>query len=194
MFCPQCGTPAEGAAFCPSCGAAVTANAVAAPVNANSPAGVDATTQLVLAGWWIRVGATIIDSLILAIPSLLLTSILPRPVGSILEFAYLYLMWMRFGATLGNQVTKTKIVSTLGGAIDSRSAMIRGLVLAVPAFIQQLFQSSGTGGGLVTYGSMMTGIGTVASVFMLIDFLLPLFDKRRQSIHDKAANTLVIKL
>jgi uncharacterized RDD family membrane protein YckC len=88
------------------------------------------------------VGATIIDSLILLIPTLLLSAVLPRIIGSVLDFAYLYFMWMRSGATLGNQVTKTKVVNTLGGAIDSRAAVIRGLVIAVPSFLQELFQES----------------------------------------------------
>jgi len=30
-------------------------------------------------------------------------------------------------------------------------------------------------------------------LFVIIDYLYPLFDKRRQSIHDKAAKTLVVK-
>jgi uncharacterized RDD family membrane protein YckC len=140
------------------------------------------------------VGATIIDSLILLIPTLLLSAVLPKIIGSVLDFAYLYFMWMRSGATLGNQVTKTKVVNTLGGAIDSRAAVIRGLVIAVPSFLQELFQESGTNSGIFVQGTSATGIGSIVAIFILIDYLLPLFDKRRQSIHDKVANTLVIKL
>ena len=191
MFCPQCGTPAEGAAFCPSCGASIHGNPVTSPSATSTPA-VDPQTQLVLSGWWARVGATIIDSLILLVPSTLLAVFLPRYVAAFVEFAYLYFMWMRFGATIGNRVTNTKVVSILGGAIDSSSAVVRALVLTVPTFIQQVFAKSTSSNALDNYATA-GGIGAIVGLFVIIDYLYPLFDKRRQSIHDKAAKTLVVK-
>jgi len=189
MFCPQCGTPANDAAFCPSCGASMTGKPVMSQSASSSTGTVDPGTGLVLSGWWRRVGASIIDTLIILIPTLILGAVgVPAFISDVLLFGYLYYFWTSQGATLGNRATDTKVVSETGGAIDSNSAVIRGLILCLP----QLISSAVSGNGV---GSLGTGGGLslVIGIFYFIDYLMPLWDGRRQSIHDKVAKTLVVR-
>lgn len=191
MFCPQCGTPSNDAAFCPSCGASITGSA--APAHANNvltPNGsVDSGTGLTLSGWWRRVGATVIDSLVILIPSRILVAVhVPAAISEVLMFAYLYYFWTSRGTTLGNLATGTRVVSENGGSIESNSAAIRGLVICLPQLVVSIV--SGASVGSVATGG---GLSLIVGVFYLVNYLMPLWDGRKQAIHDKAAKTLVVR-
>jgi uncharacterized RDD family membrane protein YckC len=189
MFCPQCGTPANDAAFCPSCGASMSGTPAVSQSASSATGTVDPGTGLVLSGWWRRAGASVVDSLIVLIPTLLLGAVgVPGYISDVILFGYLYYFWTNRGATIGNRATDTKVVSETGGSIDSNSAVIRGLILCLPQLISSIV--TGDGVGVVGTG---TGLAMIVSVFYLIDFLMPLWDGRRQSIHDKVAKTLVVR-
>ena len=190
MFCPQCGTPANDVAFCPSCGASMSGTPATSQAAATSGNGIaDPGTGLALSGWWRRVGATIVDTLVVMIPTWLLVAVgAPAFISDVLLFGYLYFFWTNQGATLGNRATDTKVVSETGGAIDSNSAVLRGLILCVP----QLISSAISGGGVGMW-SAGSGLSLVVGIFYLINYLMPLWDGRRQSIHDKVAKTLVVR-
>jgi len=189
MFCPQCGTPGNDSAFCPSCGASMSGTPAVNQSTSNVSGTVDPGTGLVLSGWWRRVGATVVDSLIVLIPTLILGAVgVPAFISDVILFGYLYYFWTNQGATLGNRATDTKVVSETGGAIDANTAVVRGLILCLPQLVSSAV--SGNGVGMIGTGG---GISLVIGIFYFIDYLMPLWDGRRQSIHDKVAKTLVVR-
>ncbi|MGK5552175.1 RDD family protein [Actinomadura kijaniata] len=143
-----------------------------------------------LASRWRRLGAAIVDSLLLGVLYNLLLLPFPDPVrietagnqfryiwnGTgmlvnlltvVVGFLYYWLMHARFGQTLGKMLLKTRVVrETDGGAISSGTAAWRygvQILLSVPC-----------------------GIGS------LLDALWILWDPRKQTLHDKIAHTVVV--
>lgn len=124
-----------------------------------------------LAGWWLRVGATIIDGLVLIIPNILLDFAFGRAgeygLGQVLFAAYTIIMLGRLGQTVGNMAVHTRAVDAVSGEIPGYGkAAIRWLVLLV---------------------LNITVIGGLLNIFW------PLWDRRNQTLHDKAAGTLVVR-
>lgn len=125
-----------------------------------------------LSGWWRRVGATIIDALLIAIPIGFVLG-LANTTQSIIDlvflaafFLYITLLLGGSGQTLGNRAVSTRVVdANRGTPIGNNRAAVRALVQIV---------------------LQITFIGWI------IDFLWPLFDSRNQTLHDKAAGSLVI--
>jgi uncharacterized RDD family membrane protein YckC len=149
--------------------------------------GSSVTTPRELAGWWLRVGATMIDNLILFIP----TEIVIRLVDSAANFVvadvaalavegiYMYVMLTRPAAqTFGNRALKTRVRNaTDAGPITSQQVLRRyGLVACYSCFI--IFGSAA-----------VTLVGLVA----MADSLFPLFTPTKQTLHDMFAKTIVVK-
>ena len=159
-------------AFCPVCGTPVTA-----PTNA-----------VALSGWWRRVGATVVDNLLLFIPSsiafLLVSDFAGRYVGALAALAVQGAYMVRFlastkGQTIGNRVVDTAVRDALTGAtITANQALRRWGFIALYSVLD------------VTLPTSYTAIPTVIA---LIDCLFPLFDARKQTLHDKFAGTLVVR-
>ena len=163
MFCTECGRQYEGQQ-CEACRAG--------------------TSQLELAGWWKRVGASLIDGIVL-LPLLIIVGIaLVRSapiaatlVGFVVEFMYLSLMWTkRNGQTVGAKALGIRVVAADGSPMPVEMAYRRAAVL-------QLF----------TAASSMTWIlKPLGSVALLLNILWPLWDPQKQTLHDKAAGTIVV--
>lgn len=124
-----------------------------------------------LAGWWLRVGATIVDGLILLIPNLILRYA-GRAGGGVLalivDAAYITLMLGQRGQTVGNMAVHTRVVdSRTGGQISYAKALGRWaseLVLVILFLIP-----------------------------WILDILWPLWDRDNQTLHDKMAGTVVLR-
>jgi len=133
------------------------------------------------AGFWIRLGAYILDGIILNIISFILGFILGFGLafssasldaisamsyvfGIILGLVYYVGFWTWWGQTPGKMAVRIKIVRTNGAPI-------------------------GVGGSIVRYIGYF-----VSSIILLIGFLWIAFDRRKQGIHDKIADTYVVKL
>ncbi|HEY7930983.1 MAG TPA: RDD family protein [Acidimicrobiales bacterium] len=183
MYCPHCGTPSDDSAtLCHVCGKALAPTLVAP--NADAAPGAS-----VLAGWWRRVGATFADNLILIIPTLFVASIF-EGLGGVYTGAVaglmlqgFYMVWQisaRAGQTVGNRVAATKVVDALTG---SRVTMTQALKRWGFVAVYSSFEFTGTKGASV-----------VVTVFALVDVLWPLFDARKQTLHDKFAGTLVVRV
>ncbi len=177
MYCSACGSEVHGLK-CTVCGAP----------SAGVDSG-DATTGLVLAGWWRRVGATIIDDLVLVIPSFVAFAVFDAVGGTIageiagvaVQGLYLVLLLSSAsGRTVGNLLVGTQVRDALsGGAITTSQAIRRwGLVAlySAPGLI-------GNSGSTVTI-----------SIIGLIDVLYPLFNERRQTWHDRFAGSIVVRV
>ncbi len=145
-----------------------------------------------LAGWWPRVGATLVDIIIFIIPALIIGSIVIKPtsnsngfetsngytvtstdtrVGYILFGIYVIyatLMIGRFGQTLGSKAVGTRVVNaTTGGPIGYGRALGR------------------------SFAHVLLWILFVLP--WVISSLFPLWDSRNQTLHDKMAGTVVVR-
>ncbi len=131
-----------------------------------------------LAGWWVRVGAYLIDGLILVVGLLIvivaafaINKVLGAIVAIIALFIYSLGYWTYFegsetGQTLGKRAVGIRVRSQDGGRAGYSKAFLRNLVARVIG----LFPFVG-----------------------LIDVLWPLWDDKKQCLHDKAASTIVVR-
>jgi uncharacterized RDD family membrane protein YckC len=165
MFCTECGTQYEGQ----QCGACN-----------------GASIHLELAGWWQRVGASLLDGFVL-LPLLIIVGIVlvrgapiaATLVGFVVEFLYLSLMWTkRNGQTVGAKALGIRVVAADGSPMTSEMAYRRAAVL-------QLF---------TTASSMTWVLRPLGSVALILNVLWPLWDPQKQTLHDKAAGTIVVKV
>jgi uncharacterized RDD family membrane protein YckC len=184
MFCTNCGAPvATGAAFCPACGSRM--------LSEGPPPQFATTLPMDYATWGNRAIGYLIDSLLVGIAMAILYgllggliaavtgvggrgmaqgvccfSIVLFPLASLLVGLYnrVYLISQR-GYSIGQGVVHVKVVDANGGLLTQGTAFLRLLVAA--------------GMGLVPF-------------LPVLDLLWPLWDDRRQTLHDKAVNCYVV--
>lgn len=153
------------------------------------------------ASFWIRVGAALIDGLVmvpLAIPLMIviLRELQPEiervvndgggtidfaPVmGSLIgwfllaaavQYAYAALMVRYFGGTLGKLAVGIRVRRDDGTPAGWREALLRPVLQLV-----------------ISFASFVPG----ASLISLLDYLWMLWDKQKQTLHDKVAGTIVV--
>ncbi len=175
MFCSNCGTEADGHR-CDVCGTQVAVNPTA---------DFGATPQL--SGWWRRVGATVIDEFILFIPTYVVLVgvgaiaglVIGALAGSALGGFYMVKLLTRpEGQTIGNRVVSTCVRdATTGQLPTTRQVLKRWGFVAV----YSLFGLTGAHSGTMVVG-----------LFGLVDCLYPLFNVRKQTLHDVFAHTIVL--
>jgi uncharacterized RDD family membrane protein YckC/Tfp pilus assembly major pilin PilA len=172
MHCTQCGAAnAENSLFCVQCGVALKSGPV-----------VSAPATKVFAGFWIRIGAYLIDYVILTIAGFIAMFLLglvlgvfagASPVGSgvslfmvWLLFPWLYAALFECGprqATLGKQAVNLKVTDLQGNRISFGRATGR-------YFAEWI-------------NSLTLGIG----------YVMTAFTAKRQSLHDMIAGTVVVR-
>jgi uncharacterized RDD family membrane protein YckC len=111
--------------------------------------------------------------LIVGLIGLVFQLLLGRTGGEIInigiEGLYLIVMIGSYGQTIGNRAVGTRVVAADGRPqVGYRTAALRWIVQ--PLLLLLLFIPG------------------------LLDFLWPLWDRQRQTLHDKAAGTLVIRV
>jgi uncharacterized RDD family membrane protein YckC len=147
-----------------------------------------------LAGWWSRVGAALIDGLILTIPVFILVAIIigvasGSDIGAVVTglIGFLaYVLAVLFyapvlmardgehnGQSWGKQALGIRVTRDNGEAFDLGSAMVREVVVKSLLF------------GVV--GSFFAGIPT------LLDYLWPLWDDQNRALHDMVVSTHVMR-
>jgi uncharacterized RDD family membrane protein YckC len=123
-------------------------------------------------GWWQRVGASIVDGLVLIIPNVILNLIGGRALGYLLSIiltaTYQTLMLSRRGQTVGNLAVGTRVVDAKTGAVPT------------------------PGKALGRYGSTLLLV-ILLVIPSILDILWPLWDRENQTLHDKMAGTYVIR-
>jgi uncharacterized RDD family membrane protein YckC len=132
-------------------------------------------TGFILAGWWYRVGTTLIDWLILLIPTGIVGYAAGRyggfVLGLLVHAVYRGLMLAARSQTVGNMAVGTRVVdSGTGGAVSSGKAWGR----AAAQFLFEFFF-------------------WLLFIPILLDYLWPLWDSQNQTLHDKMAGTVVLK-
>ena len=120
------------------------------------------------AGFGVRFVAALIDGIVIAIASSLLTRVMPfmkRPILSSIPGAlYSILLWVNWqGQTIGKRAMGIKVVRADGKALDYAEAVVRYLGYIISA---------------IPFG---------------LGFLWVIWDKKKQGWHDKIAKTLVVK-
>ena len=179
MFCQQCGTenPA-GAQFCASCGA----QQVATP---NITASVQ---DVIYAGFWYRLLASVIDQVLL----LIVTAILAIPIGIVL------------GIAMAQTATIEEVETAAAGIGNLLSIVLAWLWFTIPEssgwqasvgkkmlglkVTDEHGQKIGFGRANARYWSKI-----LSTLIMLIGFLMIAFTRRKQGLHDLIARTLVVK-
>ncbi len=127
-------------------------------------------------GWWRRVGATLVDVLVLAVPAVAISvalgedaGVLVYAVGLLLQLLYAPLLMARAGSangqTLGKQVVGIRVIHESGEPMTFGRGVLRDFV-----------------------GKTVLGITVI---YTFIDYLFPLFDGRKQALHDKIGSTTV---
>jgi uncharacterized RDD family membrane protein YckC len=122
-------------------------------------------------GWWQRVGATIIDGLVLLIPNFIVDAIGGRALGSLLSLVinalYITILLSRRGQTVGNMAVGTRVVDRNGNT---------------PTF----------GRALGRWASQLVLVLLFVIPF-IVDIFWPLWDRENNTLHDKMAGTLVLR-
>jgi uncharacterized RDD family membrane protein YckC len=120
------------------------------------------------AGFWIRVGASIVDALILAVPAIIFFIVFEFGLAYVLTIVvgiayYVYFEGGPTGQTPGKKVLGIRVIDLrAGGPIGYGRAFVRFLVEAI-----------------------FSGI-------LLLGYLWMLWDREKQTWQDKAANSVVV--
>lgn len=157
-----------------------------------------------LAHWWPRVGAVLIDGLVLAPVNIVIvaslhlytfthetnangTSTSQVQVHNVWVPALVYLLYAvvllsrrgaHNGQTLGKQILGLRVIRNDGEPVDIKTALVReGLVKTLPGIV----------GGI----SLLVGVASTS--FTLLDYLWPLRDRENRAIHDLVAETHVVQ-
>lgn len=189
MYCPKCGAAiAAGTPFCPTCGAGLPAPAAVPqapqpmqPAYAAAP--MPAFPGWDYATWSTRAIGYIVDALMVGVVmgaiylvlgamltpllhGLCCVMILLFPVATLAVgfFNSVYLVAQR-GFSIGQGLVKIKVVDANGNLLTQGTAFVRLLVRVALSLVP---------------------------VLPLLDLLWPLWDPRRQTLHDKAVNCYVI--
>ncbi len=146
-------------------------------------------SAVVLSGWWQRVGATVVDNVLLFLPLyvafVLVADVAGNLAGAVVSFAIQGAYMVAFltsesGQTIGNRVVATQVRDALTGAAITRSqALRRWGVISAYSVLNVVLPPS---------------LAEIPAMLMLVDCLLPLFDTRKQTFHDKIAGTLVVRI
>jgi uncharacterized RDD family membrane protein YckC len=156
MFCPKCGKTNEAfARFCQSCGADLSAAAPAA-----------AAVVETYGGFWKRVAALLIDSVVISFASGVISAA-TIGVGTISIFV---LPWLYEALMLSSEKQATLGKMALGIAVTDLN------------------------GGRLTFGRA-TGrhfAKWISALILGIGFVMAAFTERKQALHDLIAETLVV--
>ena len=120
------------------------------------------------AGFWQRFGALILDAIVLAIPAIILVIAVGQTGGQLLSLLvnlayFAYFEGGPTGQTLGKRALGIRVIDyQTGGSIGFGRAVVRYLVK------------------------------TILSWILLLGYLWMLWDREKQTWHDKAANSVVV--
>lgn len=190
--------------YCPTCGAQVPAGS-----NYCTSCGSEIAPRARYSGFWRRVGSTILDGLIVGIPLqlILAATSFSGGVRSVLQaivfVAYGASLVGRRGQTIGMRAAKITCLMVDGSPVSSATALRRAIVrvglnsVSLIAFFVAPPVSVPASGTLTT--AQMTAehrffsFVAVFSLPYLLDLAWMLWSPRRQTLHDLAAGTVVVR-
>ena len=154
-------------------------------------------------GFWIRLLARFIDGLVLMIPSITVmvlvvgtsffTSIMGGDfsvltggtpmfivaglINACMYAAYEAFLTSTYGGTLGKMALGLRVILPDGGMLNLQQALIRHLIYA--------------GGGII--GALVPMAGILNARWIVVDNVSAAFDPQKRALHDRIANTFVVK-
>lgn len=162
------------------------------------------------ASFWERVGASIIDGLIM-LPVIALNfyntiNIKSLILAIVLSFVYLiYKIYMEgtSGATFGKRAMKIKVVNENNTPINLQTAAVRASLYIINALVGlistvAIFQAAGFDEvtAFADLGPFQqangNNFGMVTAILVLISVIFVAFDSKKQALHDKIAKTICI--
>lgn len=168
-------------------------------------------------GFGRRLFASIIDAFVFGLIGLAISFFLVEPLmedivmanlNSMLAFEILLWVLMvgvvaffiaKYGGTPGKILLKIKIVDTCGNNLSIKNAIVRQTTLVIPTLIYTIGQylamlSFGNDSGSVYINFMLIMIVSFTlHAFYLVDCLLIFANKRKRTIHDFLAGSIVIQ-
>jgi uncharacterized RDD family membrane protein YckC len=164
------------------------------------------------AGFWIRVGASLID-LVVYLPVLgvnmynlyFLKSLPLQLITTFVLLVYKPFMEYRYGATLGKMAVKIKVMDSDSGSITIPQAVIRNLpsllsqllsvITAVLLFLEPDFQEASS---MMEVAALQKEVMSpipnyVVSLFYMVSCITVAFSATKQGLHDMMAGTFCVK-
>jgi uncharacterized RDD family membrane protein YckC len=207
-YCQVCGAQeTDGQVVCASCGAPSSSPRVR--LSSLTPLPPLATRSFVppaaqnIAGFWWRFGGFVIDALILglAISLPLRQSSLSFYTQATIEvvgaFLYFGLFVRHGGATVGMRFCRLRCLSADGSAVTATQAYTRALTYCVFILIGSFYELHSYRNPTPAETRALArqlGIYLLLSAPHYLDLLWAAWDPRRQTIHDKAAGTIVVRV
>jgi uncharacterized RDD family membrane protein YckC len=168
--------------YCGVCGREL--NGVACDTCDSAPTDLRSRTGLRLAPWQRRVGATLVDWLVLYLVLLITTTAADYFISVVIFAAVCAYYLVHFvsnprGQTLGCIAAGTQIRSARdGGHVTLMQSAVRFVGSAAPL--------------LITMIVIVPFLQIVLWAYLVVDWLFPLWDRQRQTLHDKWAGTVVV--
>ena len=171
IICNSCGTAQPPTSHCSQCGAAIVTTA--------------SKIEPEYAGFWIRVVATVLDSFLLFAVQFALTLVITLLIGLV-------------GITAGEDPAVSLVIWLFGTTISLGYAVFFiGYCGQTPGKMALRIKVVCSDGSQLTYGRAAKReiLGKfVSSILLGIGYLMVAFDRQKQGLHDKIADTYVIKL
>lgn len=158
------------------------------------------TGDLVIAGFWRRLGAFAFDAMVLGLVGLLVGTLLFEPLaraggyalipGFVMALAYFGVGNSRLmdGETLGKKVVGIRVVDSLGNRLELPRAMLRYTVLGTPYFLGCIPFA------VIGFHPVAYFVGAVSAIGQAVLLYLFVFNRRtRQSLHDLLLGTYVVR-
>jgi uncharacterized RDD family membrane protein YckC len=199
-YCASCGTQAaEGQTYCTTCG-----QQVAAPKSGLEAMPYFPTENLEkiqsYAGFWWRVLAYLIDAVVAVIVVAIISAVLSlsRDTVIALTVAFVFVYGTVFIATtsqtIGMMITRLRVEGVDGARVTWNQAAVRTLIYALCLGISDLYHRKSYLHPTAAQQRIEVhhlGIALIFILPQLLDNLWMLWDKRKQTIHDKVAKTVV---
>jgi uncharacterized RDD family membrane protein YckC len=184
-YCQHCGVAhPDDATFCPACGSWV--GSVGGLPQAPAPAR--------YAGFWARVGAWLLDQLVVGIPYNVLTAVLvsykqPTLTSTTDASGNVTMHWQGDWGTFGLLILAGVVITWLYTALllsSPRQATVGKMALGLVVTDES--------GGRISFAraSGRYFAGTLNSLTLGIGYLMVIWTSRKQALHDKIAGTLVV--
>jgi len=180
---------------------------------------IDECGQLWYAGFWPRLGATIVDGLVLAPITVFSFWLLSHSKSAsialtfplaIIGPAYEFFLLARYGQTIGKMVTRIAVFRTSGDSIGWREVALRcsvqaslSLLSTISMFcaMRRLPDASWTGGWMTIFARLQPlepSWGRWAAYAMNVwiwgELITLFFNRKRRALHDFIAGTVVVRV
>ena len=203
--CANCGTPeTANQQFCSVCGQPTPGSVAPLGPMPRLPASETFVAGTQLAGFWWRVLGLIADviliGLIISLPlrSVNLNSFVTSYVEVAVVFIYGTICLARFtGQTIGMRLVRTRCVDAVThvqmsvGQIVRRTGLHSLFILAAASYHYTLYLNPTAKEKILNNHN--SEIAFLFAIPLIVDLLWPIWDKRNQTLHDKFANTLIVR-